>query len=118
MAGSDSEAKPSDSVVVRFWQRIPIVIRAILVGLIVFEIGSVAGIGSGQLIPAPWSIIVIGGVLWLYWKYFSGSWWPKATVETRRNRFRALRLSGAVWKWGLMAAMLCKWQPKLIPPSH
>ena len=45
-------------------------------------------------------------MLWRYWKYFSGSWRPKVTAEARLHSFRTLRLPGAVWKWGLIAAML------------
>jgi membrane protease YdiL (CAAX protease family) len=94
------------TVNIRFWQRIPVVIRAIVVGLFVFEIGVVAWVLIvGPLVPAPWSILVMGGVLWLYWKYFSGSWWPKSTMEARRNSFRDVKLSASVWKWGLLAAM-------------
>jgi len=111
-----NQLQSSDPAIIRFWQRIPIVIRAILLGLFVFEVGSVASIASSILIPAPWSIAVMGGVLWLYWKYFSGSWRPKVTAEARRYSFRGLKLSGAVWKWGLIAAMLLVivWQAGLV----
>jgi membrane protease YdiL (CAAX protease family) len=43
----------------------------------------------------------MGGILWLYWKYFSGSWWPRSTAEARSQNFRAVKLSPAVWKWSL-----------------
>lgn len=46
------------------------------------------------------------GVLWIYWKYFSGSWWPKTTAQIRREYFRATKLSPRVWKWSLIAALL------------
>ena len=58
------------------------------------------------LIPAPWSIIAMGIVLWVYWKYVSGSWWPKSTQVARRSCFRATKLSTGVWIWSLIAAML------------
>jgi membrane protease YdiL (CAAX protease family) len=88
------------------WQRIPIVVRAIVVGFVVFEIGVGAWLAIAALIPAPWSIVIMGGVLWAYWRYFSGSWWPQSTAEVRRNRFRASNLPSAVSKWSLVAAML------------
>ena len=88
------------------WQRLPLVIRAIVVGFLVFEIGIVAWLALAALIPAPWSVLVMGGLLWLYWKYFSGSGWPQATSEFRRDRFRATRLPPAVWRWSLVAALL------------
>jgi membrane protease YdiL (CAAX protease family) len=48
----------------------------------------------------------MGGILWLYWKYFSGSWWPGATAEARSRSFRAVKLSTAVWKWSLVGTFL------------
>ncbi len=58
------------------------------------------------LIPAPWSIGAMAIVLWVYLRYVSGSWWPKATTESRRVRFRATKLPMRVWKWSLIAALL------------
>jgi len=107
MNDSDKTRQHSDSAILRFWQRIPFVIRAIVSGLFVFAIaGSVARMVVLVLIPAPWSVVVMGGVLWAYWKYFSGSWWPKSTAEARSNSFRATELATGVWKWSLIAAML------------
>lgn len=88
------------------WQRLPIVIRAIVVGFLVFEIGIIAWLVIAALIPVPWSILVMGGLLWFYWKYFSGGGGPQATAETRRDRFRATRPPLAVWRWSLVAALL------------
>jgi membrane protease YdiL (CAAX protease family) len=107
MTDLNRQPQPSDSAIIRFWQRIPVVIRAIVSGLFVFAIaGSVARIVILALIPAPWSIVVMGGVLWIYCKYFSGSWWPKSTTDARSDSFRATRLSTGVWKWSLIAAIL------------
>jgi membrane protease YdiL (CAAX protease family) len=107
MADSENLASPPDSAVLRLWQRIPLVIRAIAVGLFVFAIaGSVARMAILALVPAPWSIVAMGAVLCVYWKYFSGSWWPKSTAQARRNRFRATRLAKSVWGWSLFAAMV------------
>jgi membrane protease YdiL (CAAX protease family) len=107
MGDSEKRASPPDSAALRLWQRIPLVIRAIAVGFIVFAlVGQVARILVLSLIPAPWSIAVMGGVLWVYCKYFSGSWWPKSTQEARRDRFRATRVARSIWTWSLFAAML------------
>ncbi len=101
------QSPPSTSLIVRFWERIPIVARAIVVGFLVFAIvGSVAWPAIMILIPAPWSIGVMAIVLWVYLRYVSGSWWPKATTESRRARFRATKLPMRVWKWSLIAALL------------
>ncbi len=105
MSDLDKQTPYSDSPMIRSWQRIPVLIRAIVSGAFV----STIGVGAWVLvypIPAPWSIAVMSGVLWLYWKYFSGSWRPRVTAEARRNNFRAVKLSAAVWKWGLVGALL------------
>jgi membrane protease YdiL (CAAX protease family) len=107
MNDSDQVTQPSDSTIIRFWQRIPVVIRAIALGFFVFAIsGSVARLVIFTLIPAPWSIVAMGGVLWIYWQYFSGSWWPESTAKARSRNFRATKLSAGVWKWSLIAALL------------
>ena len=95
-----------DSTIIGLWQRIPVVVRAIVVGVVVFEIGVGAWLATAALIPAPWSIVVMSAVLWAFWRYFSGKGWPKSTAEARRNRFRATSMPAAVWKWSLVAAML------------
>jgi membrane protease YdiL (CAAX protease family) len=95
-----------DHTVVRFWFRIPLAIRAILIGLFVSTIGTTAWPVIGTLIPPPISILIMIVFFWLYWKYFSGSWWPKITVEARSNSFRSIKLSPNLWKWGLVAAAL------------
>ncbi len=101
------QSPPSTSLIVRFWERIPIVARAIVVGFLVFAIvGSVAWTAIVILIPAPWSIGAMAIVLWVYLRYVSGSWWPKATTESRRARFRVTKLPMRVWKWSLIAALL------------
>ncbi len=108
---------PSTSLIVRFWERIPIVVRAIVVGFLVFAIvGSVAWTAIVILIPAPWSIGAMAIVLWVFLRYVSGSWWPQATTESRRVRFRATKLPMRVWKWSLIAALLAVvfWQSSLV----
>ena len=96
----------SNSVIIKFWGRIPLVIRAILTGLFVFAIvGNLARAVIFMFVPAPWSFILMLAVLWLYMKYFSGSWWPASTTEARRENFRATKLSAGVWAWSLVAAL-------------
>lgn len=94
------------SSIVRFWHRIPIVIRAVVVGFIVFAIaGSVAWTLVLALIPPPWSALVMVVILWLYWRYFRGDWWPDSTKVFRKHCFRATRLPLKVWTWSLIAAL-------------
>jgi membrane protease YdiL (CAAX protease family) len=58
-----------------------------------------------MFMPAPWSFIIMLVVLWLYMKYFSGSWPPASTAAARRENFRATKLSAGVWAGSLVAAL-------------
>ena len=90
----------------RLWHRIPTVVRAIVVGFVVFEVGvAVWVLVVAPLIPAPLSLAVMCAVLWAYCKYFSGSWWSGANAASRRNSFREIKLSPDGWRWGLLGAL-------------
>lgn len=106
MSDVDKQTQVSDSPIIRLWQRIPVLIRAIVSGVFVTFVGVGAWLLCLAVIPAPWSAVVMGGILWLYWKYFSGSWWPRSTAEARSQNFRAVKLSPAVWKWSLAGTFL------------
>lgn len=106
MSELDKQTQSSNSPVIRFWQRIPVLIRAIVSGFFVTIAGTEVWLLCLAVIPAPWSVIAMGGYLWFYWKYFNGSWWPRSTAEARSKNFRAIKLSADVWKWGLAGAFL------------
>lgn len=106
MSDLDKQTQVSDSPIIRLWQRIPVLIRAIVSGLFVTFVGVGAWLLCLAVIPAPWSAVVMGGILWLYWKYFSGSWWPRSTAVARSQNFRSVKLSTAVWKWSLGGTFL------------
>jgi membrane protease YdiL (CAAX protease family) len=90
----------------RLWQRIPVLIKAIILGFLVNTVGVMAWPIVGTLLPLPVALIVMIGLLFLYWKYFSGSWGSKATVIARKTSFRATRLSSRLWRWSLLAGGL------------
>jgi membrane protease YdiL (CAAX protease family) len=102
--------------ILRFWSQIPIWIKAISIGVIVSSVGSFAWPIVGVIIPAPWSILIMGILLWIYVKYFRGNWWPKATAEFRKIGFRSIKMPRAAWKWSLFSALLIVtiWQSGLI----
>ncbi|MBT8088898.1 MAG: CPBP family intramembrane metalloprotease [Gammaproteobacteria bacterium] len=92
--------------IVRFWHRVPIVIRAVVIGFLVFAIaGSVAWTLVLSLIPPPWSILAMVAILWVYWRYFRGDWWPDSTRAFRKQCFRSTSLPTKVWTWSLIAAL-------------
>lgn len=106
MTDSTRKWQAIDSAVSRFWRRLPVAIRALVVGFLVAEIGIGAWLAVAALIPTPWSLVLMGAFLWAYWRYFSGKGWPKSTAEARRIRFRPTRMPAAIWKWGMVAAIL------------
>lgn len=98
------------------WQRVPVLVRAILTGLLVVVFGalgwSVLFIATNRLtasIPralGPALLLFGFSFLWGYWRYLGGWGWPHRTREIRSERLRARRLSGVVWAWALSAGLL------------
>src|ERR1700674_6010972 len=92
---------------IRLWRRIPVVIRAVLVGFLVNEAGQLAGLfifANLKLVPqVPWMLPAAAAWLWLFWRCLNGWGWPRATREARRLDLRAPSVSGRVWRWSLLA---------------
>jgi membrane protease YdiL (CAAX protease family) len=94
-----------------FWDRLPAIVRGILVAELVVTIGtippSIAVILNLRTSPAiPWMLIVTGGWLLFFWWYVSGHGWPRSTQEARRRDIRAPSLSKTAWTWALIAGTL------------
>jgi len=90
----------------RFWNRVPLVLKAILTGSVVSTLGIVTWLLIGVTVPMPWAFIVMVGFLWAYLKYFRGHWGPKRTRATRARMFRSLVLPRRTWLLSLFAIML------------
>lgn len=83
-------------------------------GLLVFAITILAGgIWSSLLVtnlqrsPAvPWSVPVMGLLLWLMWSYLGGAGWPQSTSDARRRCLRANRRSARTYLWSFAAGVL------------
>lgn len=106
MNALDEHEQNSVSGLARFWQRLPVLVRAVITGLLVTIVGTVTWMLAYTLIPAPWSVAFQAIFLVLYVRYFSGHWWPRATAEVRKESFRSVKMTGAVWKWSLLAVLL------------
>lgn len=89
-----------------FRSKFLIVLKALLVGWFVAFFGITLWTLDFTYLPMPWSLLVMLLILWLYIKYFSGSWYPKTTQEIRRIKFRSVHLPGSLLKWSLVAALL------------
>ena len=90
----------------RIWMRVPLILRSILIG---FGVSSL-GIGIWSIvslnITGPWSVLLMGAILFFFWKYFSGHWKPSNTKVFRQFCARETKLKRPVWIWALGAAFL------------
>jgi membrane protease YdiL (CAAX protease family) len=93
------------------WGKLPVILRAILIGLVVLTAGQIL---TGPLIFAnlkfwpsvPWSVPLLAVYMWFFWQYLQGRWWPHSTSEIRRRDLRARPLSRRVWFWAMTAGVL------------
>lgn len=74
--------------------RIPVVVRALVLGFVVQIVGVVPFVVLAQVnlraLPAvPWAALVEVGILWVIWRYLRGAGPPASTAETRRRWQRA-----------------------------
>jgi membrane protease YdiL (CAAX protease family) len=91
-------------------------LKALLAGIIVYTIGSYPSLIIISIVPFPASAILLLLYLFIYIKYFSGNWGDKTSAFTkaRSKNFRALRIPGNVFWWGLIGALLfVVWQQSL-----
>ncbi len=88
----------------RFWMKVPIVIRSILIGFGVSSLGVSIWTIVAMSLPGPWSVLLMGAILIFFWMYFSGKWKPSNTQVFRRFCIRQINLKRPVWVWGSVAA--------------
>jgi membrane protease YdiL (CAAX protease family) len=92
------------------WNRVPLVVRALIVGLVVMGLGVQVWNGlvllalryEQPLVP----LLTMPLLLVVYWLFCSGTLFWSATRQARRERFRATSLSRGTWMWGLAGAGL------------
>ena len=88
----------------RFWMKVPLVLRSILIGFGVSSLGVAIWTIVAISLPGPWSVLLMGTILIFFWMYFSGKWKPVNTQAFRRFCIRKINLKKPVWIWGLVAA--------------
>ncbi|MDO8124964.1 MAG: type II CAAX endopeptidase family protein [Candidatus Hermodarchaeota archaeon] len=88
------------------WNRIPIIIQALILMLSVTMIGTLSWSLLLILTPFPWTILIMGGILFGFVLFFSGRWGHKATQEFRWTNFRLVKLPSSVWLWSIVAIIL------------
>jgi len=90
----------------RFWMKVPLVVRSVLLGCGVSFIGIGIWTILATSLPGIGSVALMGAILILYWIYFSGKWKPSNTQAFRRFCIRQIKLKRPVWTWGLLATFL------------
>lgn len=93
------------------WTRIPVVVRAIVSGLVLASVVTVPwamlvslNLQHGSVVP--WAVPPTLVYLWLWWRYVSGRGWPRATSLARRANLRAVPVPDDAWPAALVAGML------------
>lgn len=106
MENENTPGSPSSST--RFFDSIPIPIKAVLLGALVYSLGSFPSLAALSIPPFPYSLLLLLIVLFIYLRYFSGLLGKKGplSVRFRTEMFRDIRLSGGVWKWAALGVLL------------
>ena len=92
------------------WKRLPVLVRAIITGIIITVAGTLpwallVRLNLNYLSYIPWSIIPASIYLWFFWKYVNGSGWPHSTSGMRKKTVRANKLSSEVWGAAIIAGI-------------
>ena len=93
------------------WNRVPLLLRALLAAAAVTGTATVVwGILiqlNLKLSPQlPWAAVCMTLFLAFYWRFLKGWGWPQSTAAARRVSLRAERLSAPVLRWSLLAGGL------------
>ena len=102
----------SGTRILRLWQKIPVLVRALLSGFFVFQVLQFGWlsclIANTKVLPSiPWNVPAGLLFLWVVFRYFNGWGVPTATSAARRTAMRAGGLSREQWSWSLLYCLLC-----------
>ncbi|MFY0632116.1 MAG: CPBP family intramembrane metalloprotease [Flavobacteriaceae bacterium] len=88
------------------WMKIPLVIRAIILGFSISTLGVTIWAIAPAFIPGIWSVVFMAIILILFIRFFSGKWIKNTTQQFRKDNFKSTKLSSYKLKWGVLAALL------------
>jgi len=92
---------------IAFWQRLPTIVPAVLMGILVNLLALpwpiLAGVNFKVYSRIPWSVAVMAIYLWASWQYLGGRGWPRSTADFRRRNLRARPVSARAWRWSFLA---------------
>src|SRR5437763_10670220 len=93
------------------WNRLPLLLCALIAG---FAVMGTATVAWGVLVQSnlrfsprlPWATVITAAFLVFYWKFLQGKGWRRSTAAARRERLRAEPISSFVWRRALVAGGL------------
>lgn len=93
------------------WQRVPVVVRATISGILVALAGIVpwstfVALNLKYVVAVPWAIVPTTLWLWLYWRWLRGDGWPRSTSATRRAMLRAHTASADALGLAIFAGLI------------
>ena len=111
MTNQQGTSAQNQSAFLRLTDKIPVLIRAPIVGFVVMSLGVFAWqiLGRTNIVttPAvPWSTPATMVVLWFYFQYLNGRGWPAVTSTTRRNNLRANTVNPSLMPLVVTASLL------------
>ena len=88
------------------WSKVPIILRAILLGLLILIVGQLpTGLIFFNLqttASIPWFLPITLIWLWLLWRYLNGWGWPSSTAQIRSQNLGANKIPAKVWFWSIL----------------
>jgi membrane protease YdiL (CAAX protease family) len=95
----------------RFWRRLPVLLRALLAGAAVASAGTLPWAflslaNQRYLVAVPWAVPVMAIYLWMLWRWLRGDGAPKSTAADRRTSLRANATSPDLFIMTVFAGML------------
>jgi membrane protease YdiL (CAAX protease family) len=99
------------SIILSVWRALPVIVRAVLIGLVLTTAGTLPWVilvsaNSKYWSAVPWAVPPAALYLWLFWRYVQGAGWPRSNAEVRRTNCRANPVSEEVWETALFAGGL------------
>lgn len=106
---SEAASRPA---LLRIWYRLPVVVRSIVSGYVVFMVLQFgwqgALLANLKVLPeVPWNVVAGLLYLWVVFSYFNGRGWPASTADARRSSLRSARLSRTQWMLSLAYCAVC-----------
>src|ERR1700722_4793791 len=98
--------KKNSNSVSGWWNRLPLVLRAVLTGFLVSSVGISLWSLMLTILPGAWPILPMIAMLWLFWKFFSGGFNSGKGSNIPKKKLRLTKLHPPPRKWGLIAAAL------------